>query len=336
MGCRGRRASATPTLFCKKASFLMAYMEETGTVLVRPQAGSIRRYSTLERRNRRAGMLFILPSVVFVALFFIIPLIMTAWMSLYDWPLLGSSHFIGLENYHRLITDGMFWQSLWFTTKYTLVVTPCIFLPALGLALLIRLPRPGVGFFRTAFFLPVVVGLSTASILWVWMFNDQVGVFDGILQALKLINQPVEWLSDANSAFIAIIVMVVWKTVGATMLFLMIGMNAIPEDFYDAARVDGAGRWACLLYITLPLMRRMFALALILSVIGSYLAFDQFFIMTQGGPQNQTITTVYWIYNNSFTYYRLGYGAALSIVLLVILVILSAIQLYLLRDDTRY
>jgi multiple sugar transport system permease protein len=314
----------------------MAYLEGTEAALTRRRVKVIRPPGTLERRNRRAGMLFILPSVLFVGIFFIVPLLMTVWMSLYNWPLLGIPSFIGLKNYHTLITDSTFWQSLGFTTKYTVIVTPCIFLLAFVLALLVRLPKPGIGFFRTAYFLPVVVGLSTASILWVWMFNDQVGVFDGILLALKLIKNPVEWLADPTGALIAIIVMVVWKTVGITMLFLVVGMNAIPEEFYDAARVDGADRWARIRYITLPLLRRTFALALVLSVIGSYLAFDQFFIMTQGGPQNQTMTVVYWIYNNSFTYYKLGYGSALSIVLLVILIILSAVQLYLLRDTTQY
>jgi multiple sugar transport system permease protein len=281
-------------------------------------------------------LLFVLPSVVFVGLFFIIPLLMTVWMSLTDWPLLGSPHFIGLGNYRTLTSDSTFWQSLGFTTKYTVVITPAIFLVAFGLALLVRQKVPGVGLFRTAYFLPVVIGLGTASLLWVWMFNDQVGVFDGILQGLGLVKDPVEFLADPLGALIAIVVMITWKTAGFTMLLLVVGMQAIPDEFYEAATVDGAGRWARLRYITLPLLRRTFALALVISVIGSFLAFDQFYIMTHGGPQNQTITAVYWIYNNAFTYFKMGYGAALSIVLLIILIAISVVQLYLLRDTTQY
>jgi multiple sugar transport system permease protein len=281
-------------------------------------------------------LLFVLPSVVFVGLFFIIPLLMTAWMSLTDWPLLGSPHFIGLGNYRTLTSDSTFWQSLGFTAKYTVVITPAIFLVAFGLALLVRQKVPGVGLFRTAYFLPVVIGLGTASLLWVWMFNDQVGVFDGILQGLGLVKDPVEFLADPIGALIAIVVMITWKTAGFTMLLLVVGMQAIPDEFYEAATVDGAGRWARLRYITLPLLRRTFALALVISVIGSFLAFDQFYIMTHGGPQNQTITAVYWIYNNAFTYFKMGYGAALSIVLLIILIAISVVQLYLLRDTTQY
>jgi multiple sugar transport system permease protein len=293
------------------------------------------RTTSAQARRQRAGLLFVLPSVAFVGLFFIVPLLITAFMSLHNWPLLGDRHFIGLGNYHALISDTMFWNSLIFTVKYTVVITPIIVVVAFGLALLVRQHIPGVAIFRTAYFLPVVIGLSTASIMWIYMFNDQSGVFDGILQGIGLIKAPIEWLGDPNGALLSVIFMVVWKAVGSTMLFFVIGLQAIPDDLYEAARMDGAGRWALTRYITLPLLRRIFALALVLSVIGSFLAFDQFYIITQGGPQNSTISIVYWIYNTSFTYFKLGYGAALSLVLLVILVAISVVQLYLLRDDAQ-
>jgi len=293
------------------------------------------RTTSAQARRQRAGLLFVLPSVAFVGLFFIVPLLITVFMSLHNWPLLGDRHFIGLGNYRTLISDTLFWNSLIFTIKYTVVITPIIVVVAFGLALLVRQHVPGVAIFRTAYFLPVVIGLSTASIMWVYMFNDQSGVFDGILQGLGLIKAPIEWLGDPNGALLSVIFMVVWKAVGSTMLFFVIGLQAIPDDLYEAAKIDGAGRWALTRFITLPLLRRIFALALVLSVIGSFLAFDQFYIITQGGPQNSTISIVYWIYNTSFTYFKLGYGAALSLVLLVILVAVSVVQLYLLRDDAH-
>jgi len=293
------------------------------------------RTTSAQARRQRAGLLFVLPSVAFVGLFFIVPLLITVFMSLHNWPLLGDRHFIGLGNYRTLISDTLFWNSLIFTIKYTVVITPIIVVVAFGLALLVRQHVPAVAIFRTAYFLPVVIGLSTASIMWVYMFNDQSGVFDGILQGLGLIKAPIEWLGDPNGALLSVIVMVVWKAVGSTMLFFVIGLQAIPDDLYEAAKIDGAGRWALTRFITLPLLRRIFALALVLSVIGSFLAFDQFYIITQGGPQNSTISIVYWIYNTSFTYFKLGYGAALSLVLLVILVAVSVVQLYLLRDDAH-
>lgn len=292
--------------------------------------------SGLIHRRQRAGILFVLPAVTFTVTFFVLPLLITVWMSLHNWPLMGKQTFIGFDNYVRLTTDQQFWTSLGFTTKYTLLITPVIFILAFILAMLVNLPLRGVGLFRTAYFIPVVIGLGTSSLLWVWLLNDRVGPVNGLLLATRLIKEPVIWFGTFDSSMLSIIVSVVWKTVGFTMVLLLTGMQAIPDELYQAAMVDGAGFWGRLRFITLPLLRRTFALALVLSVIGSYLGFDQFYIMTAGGPQNQTISVVYWIFKNSFTSFQMGYGAALSIVLLVILVVLSAIQLRLLRDETTY
>ncbi len=175
--------------------------------------------------------------------------------------------------------------------------------------------------------------MSAASLLWVWLYNDQVGIFSAVLMQLHLIDEPVQWFDSANSALLSIVAMVTWKMTGFTMVLLLVGMQAIPEDLYEAARIDGANRWHQLRYITLPLMRQTFALALTVSVIGSYLAFDQFYIMTHGGPQNSTIPVVFWIYRAAFTYSKVGYASAMSVVLLLILIVMSFVQLYLLRSD---
>ena len=261
---------------------------------------------------------------------------MTIWMSFYDWPLIGQKAFHGLGNYVDLIQDDQFWKSLWFTTLYTLLVTPPIFILAFALALLVNQTLRGIGFFRTAYFLPVVIGLGTSSLLWVWLLNDRVGIFNAILLSSGLIDTAIVWLGKFNLALGSIVISVVWKTVGFTMILLLTGMQAIPDELYQAAMVDGAGYWDRLRHIMIPLLRRTFALALVLSVIGSYLAFDQFYIMTRGGPRNQTITVVYWIVNNSFTYFKMGYGAALSVILMGILLALSGLQLYVLRGETDY
>ncbi|MBU6349572.1 MAG: sugar ABC transporter permease [Chloroflexi bacterium] len=301
-----------------------------------PTKAARRGMGTLSQRRMVAGFLFVLPAVLFTVAMFIFPLLMTGWMSLHNWPLLGQATFLGIQNYVAMVQDSQFWASLWFTTQYTLLVTPPIFILAFLLALLVNSALRGIGIFRTIYFIPVVIGLGTSSLLWVWLLNDRVGILNGILLDLGWIQQPVIWLVDKNLAMTAIVVSIVWKTVGFSMILLLAGMQAVPDELYQAAEVDGASYWQRLWYILLPLLRSTFALALVLSVIGSYLAFDQFYIMTRGGPQNQTITAVYWIFNNSFTYYKLGYGAALSIGLLVILGLLSVLQLRVLRDDTTY
>jgi len=286
------------------------------------------------RRRVSPGFLYFLPSLLFVVVFFLIPLAMVVWMSLHDWPLLGEPTFSGVDNYASLLADSTFWDSLWFTTKYTILVTPAIFICAYILAQLVNSKMRWVGLFRTIYFLPVVIGLGTSSLLWVWLFNDQVGLFNFILSHLGMIKEPV--LTTPSTSLAGVIVMVVWKTVGFTMVLLLVGMQAIPTELYEAAKIDGATWWPIQFFITLPLLRRTIALALIISVVGSFLAFDQFFIMTGGGPNNSTITVVYWIYRASFTYFKLGYGSALSLLLMVILTAISVLQLLVLREPENH
>lgn len=287
-----------------------------------------------KQRRKVTGILFVLPSVLFVLVFFIIPLLMTVFMSFHDWPLFGERSFIGVENYTSLLEDRQFTKSLEFTARYTLMITPPIFLLAFILASLVRHRLPGIGIFRTIFFMPVVIGIGVSSLLWVWLLDDRVGLINQFLLDVGIIDKPQLFLARPDTAMNVIILSIVWKTVGLTMILLLAGLQAISDELYESADVDGAGYFQKLFYITLPLMRRTIALALILSVIGSVLSFDQFYIMTSGGPRNSTISIVYWIFNNSFTYFDMGYGAAMSIVLLVILVMLSAVQFYLLRDNT--
>jgi multiple sugar transport system permease protein len=270
-----------------------------------------------------------------VILFFVVPVIVTAWMSLHAWPLMGTHRWIGINNYVRMLQDGRFLSALRFTAIYTLVATIAIFAVAFPLALFVEKQRQFVGAYRTVIFLPVVIGLATASLLWVWLANVDSGFIGPLLKMLGVVDRSPNLLATFDAAFLTIIVMVVWKVAGFTMIILLTGLQAIPTDIVEAARIDGAKRWQRFRYLTLPLMRRTIALALIISVTGSILAFDQFYIMTAGGPQNRMISVVYYIFNQSFVSFNLGYGASLSIVLLAILVAISIVQLWLLKvgDD---
>jgi len=283
-------------------------------------------------RSQWVGYIYIAPAIALVAVFFVLPLGMTAWMSLHNWPLMGAHRFIGLDNYFAIAKDVRFWRALNFTFYYTFVVTIAIFVVAFPLALFVERPRPMAGFYRSAFFMPVVVGFASASLLWAWLLNVDSGLFSPAAYQLGLTEKKVNLLATFNPAFWSIIVMVVWKVAGFTMVILMTGLQSIPTELMEAAKIDGASAWQRFRSITLPLMRRTLALALILSVSGSILAFDQFYIILRGGPRNSTLTAVYWIFNQSFVSFKLGYGAALSMVLLVILVVLSLVQLRLLRQ----
>ncbi|RAX40817.1 carbohydrate ABC transporter permease [Rhizobium tropici] len=286
------------------------------------------------KRRKRAGwhgVLYIAPAMALVIVFFVLPVAFTFWMSFHNWPLLGNPRWIGFGNYVRMISDMRFMAALRFTAYYTVVVTIAIFAVAFPLAFFVEKHRPFVGFYRTIIFLPVVVGLATASLLWVWLANVDAGFFAPVAMALGLVDKRPNLLADFDMAFATIIVMVVWKIAGFTMIILLTGLQAIPSELTEAARIDGAKRWQRFRHLTLPLMRRTIALALIISITGSVLAFDQFYIMTSGGPQNRMISVVYYIFNQSFVSFNLGYGAALSIALLVILVLISIVQLWLLR-----
>ncbi|QND45612.1 sugar ABC transporter permease (plasmid) [Rhizobium lusitanum] len=292
--------------------------------------GAVRR-RTRRRRASWHGFLYIAPAMALVIVFFIVPVLFTGWMSLHNWPLLGNPRWIGFGNYTRMLSDIRFMAALRFTAYYTVIVTIAIFAVAFPLALYVEKQRPFVSFYRTIIFLPVVVGLATASLLWVWLANVDSGFFSPVAQTLGLVDKKPNLLADFDMAFATIVVMVVWKIAGFTMIILLTGLQAIPSELTEAARIDGARRWQRFRFLTLPLMRKTIALALIISVTGSVLAFDQFYIMTSGGPQNRMISVVYYIFNQSFVSFNLGYGAALSIVLLVILVLISIVQLWLLR-----
>ncbi|HTM77741.1 MAG TPA: sugar ABC transporter permease [Devosia sp.] len=283
------------------------------------------------RRGRWQGLLYIAPAMALVIVFFVIPVLFTFWMSFHDWPLLGQPSWIGLGNYIQMLSDYRFFSALRFTAYYTVITTIAIFAVAFPLAIFVERERRGVGFYRTVFFMPVVVGLATASLLWVWLANVDSGLFGPALRMMGQTGKKVNLLATFDSAFATIVVMVVWKIAGFTMIILLTGLQSIPTELSEAARIDGASRWQRFRRLTLPLMRRTIALALILSVTGSVLAFDQFYIMTSGGPQNRMISVVYYIFNQSFVSFHLGYGSALSIALLAILIVLSIIQLRLLR-----
>lgn len=287
------------------------------------------------RRREWHGLLFALPALALVAVFFAVPLAMTFWMSLHRWPLLGHVRFDGLANYAAVFDDIAFWHDLGFTVEYTVVITVVLFGLALPMALFVARPRRFVGLMRTAFFLPAVVGMPAASLLTVWLLNDESGLLSPLATEVGLARAPLAVLTGTGTTFAAIVVMIAWKMTGYTAMMLLPGLQGVSAELGDAAAIDGASRWQAFRFVTVPLMRRTLAMTLIISVTGSLLAFDQFYIISSGGPQNATMTAVYRIFNTSFVSFRLGYGAALSVVLLALLLAINAVQLRILRDASE-
>jgi multiple sugar transport system permease protein len=248
-------------------------------------------------------------------------------MSLHDWPLLaGDQGGNTPENYTDVTDSTLFWPAVRFTLLYTGIVTVLLLGLALLLALLVQESRPGTGFFRTVYFLPGALGLASASLLFWGMYSPTTGPLSRPLEKLGLVDGPVSFLGTPNSALLSTVFLVVWKFAGFYMLILLVGLQRIPHELYEAARMDGASRGQVFRSITLPLLRPSLALSLLLCVTGSLLAFDQFFVLTKGGPDNSTVTLVQLIYREAFQRLDLGTAAALSIIVLAALLLLNAVQ----------
>ena len=279
--------------------------------------------------------MFVLPAMALNVVFFILPFIQTLRVSFYEWSVLGEKNFIFLDNYAALFQDHQFWVSLGFTLKYALFVTPCLFVFAFILALLINGAFAGVNFFRSLYFAPVVISMACCSMVWLWIYNDLYGVLNYILETTGIIDDPILWMNSGETSLPAIIFMITWKMSGFTMLIILAAFQSVDEQVYEAARVDGANKITQFFKITLPLIKPQVALALIMSVTGSVLAFEQFSIMTKGGPSQTTTTIAHYIYNTSFKYFKMGYGSAMTVILLFILGALSLLQYKVLKDPTK-
>ena len=279
--------------------------------------------------------LFICPVIVMNLIFFCLPFLQSLGMSFFEWPLLGEKTFVGLGNYQTLLADDQFRTSLLFTMKYTLFVTPALFLMAFILALLIDGKFKGVTLFRTIYFSPVVISMTSCSLIWLWIYNDLYGILNYILQKLHIIDEAILWMGSEKTSLPAIVFMITWKMAGFSMLIILAAFQSVDTEVYESAAIDGASKARQFFHITLPIIRPQVGLALIMSVIGSVLAFEQFLIMTKGGPTETTTTLVHYIYNTSFKYYNFGYGSAMTIVLLMIMLALSFAQMRLLKDPTE-
>ena len=281
------------------------------------------------------NMAFILPLLIVNITFFVIPFVKSLYMSLFDWKLLGNKLFIGLANYAKAFQDPKFLHSLKFTFQYGIIVTPLLFIVAFIMAILVNQSFKGVGIFRTIYFLPVVISMTASADIWLWIYNELYGVLNHLLMNFGIIDSPIAWMHMPSTSLPAVCIMVTWKMSGFSMLMLLGAFQSIGDDIYEASSIDGANAIQRFFRITIPIIRPTIGLSLVISVIGSVLAFEQFKIMTAGGPSSKTQTAVYYIYETSFGHYKFGYGAAMSMILLIILAVLSYFQFAVMKDSTN-
>lgn len=293
--------------------------------------GAPRRRGSLTHPDRTA-LLLVAPAVIFVVVLVLIPLVFAVVISLTNWPLIGTVEFVGLDNYAAIPSDATFVKSVLYTLLYTAIVTGPILVLGYAMAVLVRAPRRGSTLLRTVLFLPFVVGLSTISFITVLEAQPDSGAVNLLLKAIGVTDGSTAWLVDGPLATGLICVLVIWGVSGLTMVLLMSGMHAIPDEVYESAELDGAGWWQRERNVTIPMLRKTIAMSVIISVIGSLLAFTQFYILTKGGPGTDTMTVVNYIYNRAFVQLQLGAAGALSVVLVAVVGLVTATQFWLLRD----
>jgi multiple sugar transport system permease protein len=280
------------------------------------------------------GLLFASPTALFVILLFLVPIILVFQMSASDWPLFTGRQGTNLpDNFAEAIDNRFFWPSIVFTLKYTVITTVILIALGLGLALLVQESTRWKGLLRTVILVPSALGLASASLLFYALYSPQSGPISPALQELGLISEPLSFLGTPNKALWSTVFLIVWRFTGFYMLLLLVGLQGISREVYEAAEIDGAGRWRAFRHITLPLLRPSLALCTIMCVTGSLLAFDQFYILTKGGPDNSTVTVVQLIYALAFGGKNdLGMAAALSIIVLAGLLVLNTVTFRLMRS----
>lgn len=276
---------------------------------------------------------FLLPSLIGLMIFSFLPLVISGLISLTDWngldKLTGTGfleeHFIGLQNYKAILTTPEFWRTLANTAQYIVLYIPLMLAASLLVAFLLSRSHRCVGVFRVLYYIPVLTSWVAASLIWKSVLSPQYGALNGILKILGI--QGPGWLQDEAWAMPAIVLVSVWKDMGFFGLILLSGIVGINKTYYEAASLDGAGGWKKFTRITLPLLTPSIFYVLIVSLINSFQLFPQIMIMTGGGPNGATQVMVERIYNYGFRYYRMGYAAAFSWLLFVIIMAFTAIQM---------
>jgi multiple sugar transport system permease protein len=291
----------------------------------------VRWWRTRRGQQWLVGYAFLLPDLIGLAVFVVLPIIGAFYISFHDWTGIGKQSWAGIDNYKTLIHDKAFWQSIKITGIYTVSFVPLLYIISLGLALLVNQGLRLTGAMRTAFFAPYMVSLVISSVVWSFMLQDPAVVVNVIIGWFGF--APQSWLGTTDTALISVIVVTLWQSVGYSMIIFLAGLQDIPTSLYEAARVDGAGPWRRFISITLPLLKPTSVFVVLISFIGAFQLFDPIFVMTQGGPANATTTAVYYIYQQAFQYLQLGYASALSVVLFAIILVFSMIQLRVFRDE---
>jgi len=286
-------------------------------------------------RNVGAAWCFVAPALLVIAVFFFLPVVAALAMSLTDFDIYALAdsrnlRLVGLQNYAQLLQTPLFWQAFGNTLYFVVVGVPLSITVSFGAALLLhsRLVK-FQAFFRTALFAPVVTTLVAVAVIWRYLFHPHYGLLNYTLGLIGI--SPVDWLGDPRWAMPAIIVFAVWKNFGYNMIILLAGLQSIPEQLYEAARIDGASMWQQFRHVTLPMLAPIVTMVNILTIAGYFQLFAEPYVMTQGGPLQSTVSVLYFMYEEGFKWWNLGSASAVAFVLFLFIFCVTAVQLRLAR-----
>ncbi len=297
-----------------------------------PRRGVLR-----QMRKQWSAYLFLAPTMILFGIFTVAAVIYAFYLSFHEWNILEPAKpFVGLDNYGRLLGDERFGGAIVNTLYFTAASVPLTMGIGLLIALLLNNQIRARGFFRTLFYLPVVTPLVIAAIIWKWLYSGDFGLLNYYLIQLGIIDEPLLWLADPNLAMPAVIITNVWKNVGFSMVVYLAGLQSIPEDFYDAAKVDGAVGWQRLRDITIPLLSSTTLFLAVVSVLGAFQVFTEIFIMTNGGPLGRTTTIVFHIYQTAFKFFDMGYASAMAFGMFAMMFVFTLVQLRVMRGEVEY
>lgn len=273
-----------------------------------------------------SAMLFLSPTLVIFTAFILFPVFFSFYLSFHKWNMFGGeTTFIGFDNYTRMFRNPEFWQVLKNTAIYTIGTIPLNMALSLWVASILNKKIIGKKFLRTAFFAPVIISPVAAALIWRWLYDPNYGLINYLIAKLGF--SPINWLNEPTAAMFALIIVGVWKTFGVNMILFSAGLQGIPESYYEAAELDGAGRWDKFWKITVPLLSPTTFFIMIMSMISSFQVFDIVYVLTSGGPLGSTKVLVFYVYEYAFKFFEMGYSSAISYFLFAVLFVLTMLQI---------
>lgn len=292
----------------------------------------------MTRRERRAvgkGLFFICPFLVGFSVFTIYPVVMSFYYSLTEFDGVSAPVFVGAAKYGELLTDELFWLSLWNTFYYTVLAVPLGIVVALGLALLLNMKLRGISLYRAMFFVPSIVPVVASSVLWIWFLNPQYGILNAVLRLIGLPGPG--WMSSPEWVKPALILMSLWS-VGGTMVLYLAGLQDVPEHLYEAAEIDGAGAWHKTRHITLPMLSPVILFTTIMGLIGGFQYFTQAYVMTggTGGVSDSALFYCLYLFQKAFNFQDMGGASAMAWLLFVVILVVTLLTFRLSRGWVYY